>query len=314
MKLTIQNKAVSHILRILVGCVFVASAVLKYMAIDVFDLYIFEHNIFNLAVTSTLTRLLITAELTLGIMLICNFYIRVTYFITLFFLAGFTIYLLLQPCLFNVDMSNCYCFGDKIVLNHVQSIVKNIILLGLLLPINTQYYTKKKYEMPVIIIFSVICFTTSLFVYAPDYIYKHIFQTEVRIEVSRYEEELKKSDKYQDFTEGRKIICMYSNKCKYCRNSAIKLNTIIKRTEVDTNDVKCIFWTLPGEEKDLPDYFQKNHIISLEYTVFGVEPFLAITHGKMPVILFSDNGKIVKSIEYTGISEKEMEDFVQGKK
>ena len=123
----IKNKYVSHTIRILIGCVFIASAILKYLSIDTFDLYIYEHQLFNYAITAILTRLLIAAEFALGIMLIGNILIKFTYFTTFLFLAGFTVYLFLQPLLFDVDLSNCHCFGDKIILNHTQSIIKNIV-------------------------------------------------------------------------------------------------------------------------------------------------------------------------------------------
>ena len=102
-------------MRILVGLVFIASAILKYLSIDEFDLYIYDHNLFSISVTETLTRLLITAECLLGIMLMFNILARFVYYTTLTFLIGFTMYLFLLPYLFNVDITNCYCFGDSMV-------------------------------------------------------------------------------------------------------------------------------------------------------------------------------------------------------
>ena len=66
----IDNKLFTYIIRIFIGGVFVASAVLKYLSIDIFDLYVYEHNIFNLALTETLTRCLIACEFCMGVMLI----------------------------------------------------------------------------------------------------------------------------------------------------------------------------------------------------------------------------------------------------
>ena len=97
----IHNKHVSIVLRILVGAVFITSALLKYVSIDIFDLYIFDHNLFSVSITETLSRLLITAELVLGLLLIFNIHARLAYYSVVAFLAAFTLYLFLLPLLFD---------------------------------------------------------------------------------------------------------------------------------------------------------------------------------------------------------------------
>jgi hypothetical protein len=39
--------------------------------------------------------------------------------------------------------------------------------------------------------------------------------------------------------------------------------------------------------------------------------FLQITHGIMPLILFSENGKIVKSVNYAELTEKDIVSFLK---
>ncbi len=312
MKWKNNNKVVSHVFRILIGCVFITSAILKYLAIDVFDLYIYEHNLFNLAITSTLTRLLIAAEFALGIFLIGNIYIRFTYLLTYLFLIGFTVYLILQPFLFRVSLDNCYCFGDKIVLNHTQSLLKNVILMLMLWLVNVRFYNRKKYEMPVCIIVSLVSVSSFMMVNAPDYLYTKMFHSEVRINQDLYAKTLQKTDKFESFNDGRHLICMYSHKCKYCKNASIKIDKLRKRNNISVERIKCIFWE-KADSTGINDFFIKNNIDRLEYTQIPVLDFLNITHGQMPVILFSDNGRIIKSVNYAGITEKELVEFLNGK-
>ena len=306
----IQNKYVSHSVRILIGCVFIASAVLKYIAIDVFDLYIYEHALFNLNLTATLTRLLIAAECALGILLITNIYIRFTYIITFLFLIGFTIYLVLQPFLFDVSLENCYCFGDKIVLNHTQSIVKNIILMLFLLLININFYKKKSYEFWIFILIACASMFGFMLISAPDYLYSKIHDTEVRIDVPLFDTALKSTGRYEDFIHGRKIVCMYSDKCKYCKKSASKLDKIMKQNQIDESYMKCVFWNL-SDSTHIHAFYKDNRIEPIDYVIFPVDTFLTITKGKMPLILFLEEGCVKKSVNYTGISEKEIKKFLQ---
>ncbi len=306
-----NNKILSTLLRVLIGCVFILSAVLKYIAIDVFDIYVYEHNLFNLAISSTLTRLLIAAEFTLGFLLLTNIFIRFTYIVTYTFLIAFTIYLLLQPWLFDVQLNNCFCFGDKIVLNHTQSIVKNIVLLLLLLwGVNVNFYTKKKYELAVIIIVSIFSIAVFMVLNSPDYLYTKIYKSEVKIEEEIYQETLNEMENNITFRKGNQLIGMYSHKCLYCRNAAVKINAIIKKNNIKPEQVKCIFWD-SADSTDIVSFFQQNEIKILDYIQFPSHDFLRITHGVMPVILFSENGKIKKSVNYAELTERDIVNFLK---
>ena len=114
------------------------SALLKYLSIETFDLYIYEHHLFGYQLTEIFSRLLVAAEFCLGVMLLAGIFPRLTKWTVFCFLAGFTIYLWLMPYLFQVDMANCHCFGEKLPFTRNQSIVKNLLLMALLLPLSTQ--------------------------------------------------------------------------------------------------------------------------------------------------------------------------------
>ena len=306
--INIHNKIVSAVLRIFVGLVFVASAILKYLSIDIFDLYVFEHNLFSTSVTETLTRLLITAELVLGIMLILNIFARLSYYAVLFFLAGFTIYLFLLPYFFDVDITNCHCFGNAIVLSRSESIGKNIILMVCLLFVSPKFYTFKKWEIWVAIAVSVIAFAVFMIVNTPNYLYTLVHKEKIQIDVPMYESALQNSGKEMAFTDGKQIICLYSISCKFCKRAAAKLHLIMKNNQLPEDKIKAVFWA--GSPDSLVYNFYSEQKIPLpEYTVFRVDTFLTITDGHMPVLLFSDNGTIVHKANYITLNEKNVVDF-----
>ena len=307
--MVIHNKISSLILRILVGLVFMASAILKYMSIDIFDLYVYEHNLFSIPVTETLTRLLITAEFVLGVMFVVRIQFRLAYYACIGFLAGFTIYLFLLPYLFNVDISNCHCFGEAIVFSRMQSIVKNIILLACLFFVSPKFYAARKWEKWVLFALSIVSFVAFMAINAPNYLYTIVHKDKVQIDVPMYESALENSGEKESFTEGKQIICMYSVGCRYCKRSAKKLDLILKNNHLSNEHVKAIFW---GGTPDtaIVNFFTNQDIPILEYTTFRVDSFLAVTDGRMPVILFSDNGKIVQKVDYLSLKDKDVIRFL----
>jgi uncharacterized membrane protein YphA (DoxX/SURF4 family) len=306
--MTIHHKIVSNILRVFVGLVFIASAISKYFAIDIFDLYVFEHNLFSISVTETLTRLLITAELVLGIMLIFNIYARIAYYAALSLLVGFTIYLFLLPCFFDVDITNCHCFGKAIVLNRTQSITKNIVLLACLVFVSPKFYTFRKWEIWTASALSVAAFAVFMIVNTPNYLYTIVHKEKIQIDVPLYESALSNSDKGKEFTDGKQIVCLYSVSCKFCKRSAAKLHLIMKNNNLSEDKIKVEFWG-GSPDTTINRFFSEQKIPLPEYTTFRVDTFLTITDGHMPVILFSDNGTILHRANYITLNEKNVVEF-----
>jgi hypothetical protein len=283
---------------------------LKYFSIDIFDLYVFEHNLFSISITETLTRLLITAELVIGILLIFNIYARLVYYAALALLVGFTIYLFLLPYLFDVDITNCHCFGKAIVLNRTQSISKNIILLVCLAFVSPKFSTFRKWETWVTITLGVVAFALFMVINTPNYLYTMVHKEKIQIDVPLYESALQNSGKEQEFTDGKQIICLYSVTCKFCKRSAAKLHLIMKNNQLSEDKVKAVFW---GGSPDslIYNFYSEQKIPLPEYTTFRVDTFLNVTDGHMPVILFSDDGTIVRKANYITLNEKDVRDFLK---
>ena len=307
--MNIYNQYISAILRIFVGLAFVASAILKYISVDLFDLYVFEHNLFSVSVTETLTRLLITAELVLGILFVFNIHVRLVYYCVMFFLAGFTLYLFLLPYFFEVDITNCHCYGTTIVLSRGESIGKNVALFLLMIFVSPKFSTSKKWHKWVSITLGAVTFIVFMVINAPNYLYTVIHKEKIQIDISVYESALLHSGKEAEFTDGKQIICLYSAGCRFCKHAALKLHLILKNHQLPEDHVKAVFWS--GTPDSLINHFFTDQKIPiLEYTTFRVDTFLNITGGSMPVILFSDNGTIVQQANYITLSEQKVVDFL----
>lgn len=118
-------------LKILLGAVFVFSAVSKFVTIDSFEIYVYSFGLFPLVICFYLSRILIGAELLLGVALISHRNHRFTTITSLLFLLFFVGFLVYAQLIGRTD--NCHCFGDLLPFNPVQSILKNAVMILVLL-------------------------------------------------------------------------------------------------------------------------------------------------------------------------------------
>ncbi len=85
--------------------------------------------------------------------------------------------------------------------------------------------------------------------------------------------------------ENTKILCFYGTHCKYCRLSIQQLTQIVKRNNLDTDQIELVFW---GKEEDVTLFFEKTEALPFKYTIISPVALLNITNGKIPTILFYD--------------------------
>ena len=149
-----------------------------------------------------------------------------------------------------------------------------------------------------------------MIVYAPSYLYTIIHKEKIEIDVPLYELALLNSGKKEEFSDGKQIICMYSVGCKYCKKTAAKLNSIMKNKQLPDDKIKAIFWA-ESPDSLIYNFFSDQKILLPEYTTFSVDTFLNITNGRMPVILFSDNGSIVHKANFVTLNEKDLFNFLK---
>ncbi|MBO4402065.1 MAG: DoxX family protein [Bacteroidales bacterium] len=307
----INNKCVTWVLRILVGGSFMLSALLKYLSIETFDLYIYEHHLFGYQLTEIFSRLLVAAEFCLGAMLLAGIFPRLTKWTVFCFLAGFTIYLWLMPYLFQVDMANCHCFGEKLPFTRNQSIVKNLLLMALLLPLSTQRGCLCRHLKRWVAVGVAVVVTVVMAVNPPSLVYNALYGEKILIDNDLYKEALANTGQMKAFSQGRQIVCLYSPTCKYCQLSAQKLHLAFQQAHLDESQMKVIFLRMnKGDERERA-FFQKNRIPPLEYTTFAADTFLQVTHGKIPVILFVDEGKVCHSHQYMSVDEGRIGEFLR---
>lgn len=111
----------------LLGLAFVASAVLKLVPLEAFEVVVV--NQFNVpwALVPLATRLLVVLELSLGLALVLRWHLRLTTFTALGLLSIFSL-ALVSLLLSGRGDENCGCFGELLPMNAAESLLKNAVL------------------------------------------------------------------------------------------------------------------------------------------------------------------------------------------
>ena len=307
----INKPLIGTIFRIVIGLVFILSAVLKYLSIEVVDLFFFDHKLLPWVITTFLSRFLIAFEAIVGFMLVLGLYPKLTKILTFITLIGFTIYVILKPFLFDVTQENCYCFGDLIQFSDTQTISKNIILLVMALSLSWAKVWMPKRRKLILIGIIVLVLGLTFAIKPPDYIQAKIYghRAEIRPEIFEYVKELD-NVKALNIDKGRKVVGWYGTGCKYCKRAAKKIDIIIERHNLNKENFVEIFG---GKEKSLNEFYKVSGTEPLNNTFIPIIPFLNTTHGKMPVVLLLENGKVVKLYKLTTIDEEYIVEFLTNK-
>lgn len=169
-------KAVRTLFRILVGLVFVFSSTVK--GIDPLgtvyrmdDYFIAFGMPWAMTFSLVLTIFLCTLEFITGISLLFNLYIKGVSWILLLMMTYFTV-LTFFDAFYNL-VPDCGCFGDAIKLTNMQTFLKNIILMGLVIPI---FIWRNKYKPLVSVRLQILLlvFFTAVFSAASVYCLRHL--------------------------------------------------------------------------------------------------------------------------------------------
>ena len=127
----LANSLGKSALKVLLGLVFIVSAVLKVFDMDRFEIYVYSYHFFNLNFSFFVARAAIILELVLGIGLLSQTMHKLYWWGSVAMLGGYSLLLIYALTLGRTD--SCHCFGDFLQLDPKQSLVKNGVLLVLFL-------------------------------------------------------------------------------------------------------------------------------------------------------------------------------------
>ncbi|MBP7543464.1 MAG: DoxX family protein [Ignavibacteriaceae bacterium] len=125
------KETAEKILRIFLGVMFLFSGISKLFPIEAFEVVTWQQGVVSLELAPYFSRLMISFEILLGGLFLIGYKMRkFTLPASLLLLSAFTIYLMIIELTGNGG-ENCGCFGELIPMTGIESIIKNIVFIGM---------------------------------------------------------------------------------------------------------------------------------------------------------------------------------------
>lgn len=293
------------LVRIIIGGLFVFSAISKLFSMESFELYLFSFGAAGFDFCSFAARFIVIAEFLLGAALACGSYYRITKILTALTLSGFSLFLVWRIIL--GDSESCHCLGDLVDLDPIQSLLKNLAVGAML-----AYCWKSKpadfRHMNLISGVTALAATVVVFCITPPDIYFR----KGRISEDLSEERFKPVADSLNLSAGRKAICFYSASCEHCRHCASKIASIIRRHSLEPESFPVVFMQTSEKQDSLSNAFFTEYGEDLVLPDSYLHPFtfLPITNGSMPLVVLFEDGRKVKEYDYLSIDENEIVSFL----
>lgn len=295
---TAMGNAWKYIIRVIVGVVFLISASAKLISVDSFEIYIFSFEILSLPMAYLAARLVIAMEYALGVLLILNMHSQAIYFLTFLVLAVFTAFL--AGLMIAGRNDNCNCFGELIKMSPGQSIVKNIVLLAVLrLSAGLKSFNVK--WKPLWYILVIAGSLAAVFIASPPDNWRYEdYSRSTTLNEEAFREALGEGLLPAYIMEGDHVVCFYSMKCRFCRQSAQKIGSMRRMGTFSDAPLTAIIGQ--GTDPVNPEpFFREAKLDCTDWHLIPGERFLKITNGGMPLILVLHNGEVTAKYSYRDI-------------
>lgn len=293
------------VLKVLLGLVFIVSAVLKVYDMDQFEIYVYSYHFFSLNLSFLLARAAIILELVLGIGLVTNVCHRLVWWCSVLMLAGYSLLLMYALALGRTD--NCHCFGDVVRIDPKMSLVKNGVLLLLFLLIYRMEDRKKPFRW-LILGLSVVVSSVGVFAVSPPDNFTSAYSAEQHLQVPLFDALLDESPLDSlHLRQGKQVVCFFSTGCEYCQMAARKLSLMQQFYGFPT---ESITYVLMGSQEGIEAFYsesQSERYRNVHYE--DVHELLRVTNGNFPVIVFIDNGEVVHEYGFRNMKEEEIKAF-----
>ncbi len=272
-----KRKIIEWILRTFLAVVFCFSAYTKLIVPGIIEIILVDHGLAATRETAAIyVRLLIGFEFSLGILFLQpNFLKKFIYPCALIFLLGFSFYLGYSGFILK-DMQNCGCFGETIKMSPVESIIKNIVLIVVIIYlISSGRENKINIYVPFfIVVVSVgLVFLLSPVKQSKDFKFRKYssFNNWGRV----------------DLASGDNLVAVFNTECDHCQNAAKELALL--RKQIKYPPLFVLFFT---EGQVSVDSFKVFTQSDFPYKMITTREFFDLIGQAPPRIYWLKNGKV----------------------
>ena len=291
-------------MKVLLGLVFIVSAVLKLLDMDRFELYVYSYRFFSLNCSFIVARLTIILEMVLGIGLISHTLHKLYWWGSMAMLVGYTLLLWYAMRLGRTD--SCHCFGEFLQFDPKQSLVKNGVLMVLLLSV----YKMESWKTPfrwLILCLAVMASAIGVFVVSPPDNLTTNADPEQNLQMELFDEML--DDAPLDglnLTEGKQVVCFFSTGCEYCQMAARKLSLMQQFNGFPEGSITYLFM---GDEEGIERFYEQSASARYRDVLYPDARMLKAVNGNLPVIVFLEDGEVVREYGFRNMDEAEIKAF-----
>ncbi len=277
----------NHILRVIVGATFVFSGIAKLFPVEPFEIIFVDLGVSNFFIASLTARFIIAFEIFLGLSIIFDSWFKdIIYKLTLTSLGVFIAYLIFI-LVTKGNSDDCGCFGSWLALSPIESLIKNVILIIMLL------FIKRRYHVNGVFVFLPAVFLIGAFTatFLLNRIGLHNLQgidVNEKVDYSGLPMEYQSNEKV-DFSKGKKMIAFFSNSCSHCLNASRVFASIAKGDSVNN-----LYYVIGSKkEEGLVKFLEKS---DSDFPVIWMEDdsFFKYSGGRLPAIVYLEDGVIKK--------------------
>ncbi len=266
------------ILRLLLGSVFIFSAISKLLGAGLFEIAMVDQ---GLAATREQAaypaRLLIAFELFLGTALLFPYYLkRIILPLTMATLVAF---ILLQgyQITFGEQTQDCGCFGELLPMSSAASLLKNIILFGLSLWLfRLRGEEKRNVAMPSVLavgsVAAVLLLAPVRHNYDGNFVKYTQFENAGRV----------------DLTSGDKLVAVFNAECEHCQAAATELRALAQQSA----NFPQIYVLMFGENEAAISAFSQKTNTDYPYHPISESEFFDLIGNSPPRIFWLQDGHI----------------------
>ena len=316
------------IIRITIGLFFITSAVLKIFTIKEFELYIYSYGIFNYTLCTLFARCLIAFEMCAGLCLALRWWYRLAWWLMQLSLLGFTVFLIFAQLRGD---ANCHCMGDFVELNPLQSMIKNIATMLLLVLIRNQENWNFKFDKIIKPIIIIAIAAIPFIVAPPEILYNKLYSSDRNVNTIEFEKALADSTFYNCYPiilpnyeydsttyvaetkplelQGKNILMFAHAGCKFCREGAKRMSLFFRENKLDRSRCKVMIFSNKPPSSSY-EFIKETEGYGFEYREINPVTSLNIVDGHFPTFMLMQDDSIVKSFGLWGLEESTIKEFL----